>query len=168
MGKPVRLPQNRKNFRVRGRNHPMFVRRPYISTLIAAEGTTVDSGAIRKRVALGMAVLAASGLLTLAMPGSAQAASYCSGRNVRTLPFATGSVRVYKSRGYVCAVTFPKSAGARKWMSVSVQARGNRAVVNEGHFLHHAGPITVHAGHRCVWIKGTVGSSKISSGWILC
>ncbi|MGQ4383210.1 hypothetical protein [Streptomyces sp. SAS_270] len=128
----------------------------------------MDSGAIRRRVALGMAVLAASGLLTLAMPGSAHAASYCSGHKVRTLTFASGSVQVYKNRGYVCAVTFPKSGGARKWMSVSVQARGNRPVVNAGRFLHHAGPITVHAGHRCVWIKGAVGSSKVSSGWILC
>jgi hypothetical protein len=129
----------------------------------------VDSGAIRRRVALGVAVLTAAGLLALMSPGSAQAASSsCSGRKIRTLPFTTGSVHVYKRRGYVCAVTFPEARGSRKWMSVSVQARGGRPVVDSGHFAHHAGPVTVYAGHRCVRIKGTVGSGSVSSGWILC
>ncbi|MEU9210205.1 hypothetical protein AB0D27_20160 [Streptomyces sp. NPDC048415] len=129
----------------------------------------MDSGAIRRRLALGVAVLTASGLLALASPDSAQAAtSYCSGRKVRTLPFSTGSVQVYKSSGYVCAVTFPKQQGSRKPMSVSVQARGGRPVVDSGHFAHHAGPVTVHVGHRCVRIKGSVGSASVDSGWILC
>ncbi|MET9889474.1 hypothetical protein OG788_18095 [Streptomyces sp. NBC_00647] len=129
----------------------------------------MDSGAIRRRLALGVAVLTASGLLALASPGSAQAAaSSCSGRKVRTLPFTTGSVHVYKRGGYVCAVTFPKAHGSRKRMSVSVQARGGRPVIDSGHFAHHAGPVTVYAGHRCVRIKGSVGSGSMSSGWILC
>ncbi|MFI6486542.1 hypothetical protein [Streptomyces sp. NPDC050564] len=129
----------------------------------------MDSGAIRRRLALGVAVLAASGLFALASPGSAQAAtSYCSGHKVRTLPFSTGYVQVYKRSGYVCAVTFPRSQGSRKPMSVSVQARGNRPVVDSGRFVHHAGPVTVHAGHRCVRIKGSVGSGSVSTGWILC
>ncbi|MCX4990769.1 MULTISPECIES: hypothetical protein [unclassified Streptomyces] len=129
----------------------------------------MDSGAIRRRLALGVAVLTASGLLALVSPGSAQAAaSSCSGRKVRTLPFTTGSVHVYKRGGYVCAVTFPKAHGSRKRMSVSVQARGGRPVIDSGHFAHHAGPVTVHAGHRCVRIKGSVGSGSMSSGWILC
>jgi hypothetical protein len=116
-----------------------------------------------------MAVLTASGLLALMSPGSAQAApSSCSGRKVRTLPFTTGSVHVYKRSGYVCAVTFPEAHGSRKRMSVSVQARGGRPVVDSGRFVHHAGPVTVYAGHRCVRIKGTVGSGSVSSGWILC
>ncbi|MEU8978495.1 hypothetical protein [Streptomyces sp. NPDC048309] len=129
----------------------------------------MDSGAIRRRLALGVAVLAASGLLALASPGSAQAAgSYCSGRKVRTLPFSTGSVQVFKRDGYVCAVTFPKNQGSRKQMSVSVQARGGRPVVDKGNFSYHAGPVTVHVGHRCVLIKGSVGSGSVNSGWILC
>ncbi|MHC3470414.1 hypothetical protein ACYF6T_17055 [Streptomyces sp. 7R007] len=127
------------------------------------------SGAIRRRLALGMAVLTASGLLALAAPGDAQAASYCAGRKVRDLPFSTGTVHVYKHDGYVCAVTFPKHASStRRTMSVSVQARGNRPVVDKGRYSHHAGPVTVHAGHRCVWIKGSVGRGSVSSGWILC
>ncbi|MFF3610378.1 hypothetical protein [Streptomyces sp. NPDC002580] len=128
----------------------------------------MDSGAIRRRVALGAAVLTAAGLLALMSPGSAQAASSCSGRKIRTLPFTTGSVHVYKRSGYVCAVTFPEARGSRKRMSVSVQARGGRPVVDSGHFAHHAGPVTVYAGHRCVRIRGTVGSGSVSSGWILC
>nr|WP_206440064.1 hypothetical protein [Streptomyces scabichelini] len=121
-------------------------------------------------MALGVAVLTASGLLSLAGPGTgdAEAAALCSGRKVRTLPFSTGSVQIYKKRGYVCAVTLPQRQGPRKYMSVSVQARGNRPVTDRGRFTRHAGPVTVHAGHRCVWVKGSVGSGSASSGWILC
>ncbi|GAA2762643.1 hypothetical protein GCM10010103_16840 [Streptomyces paradoxus] len=129
----------------------------------------MHSGAIRRRLALGLAVLTASGLLAVAAPGEAQAASaYCSGRKVRTLPFSTGTVLVYKRGGYVCAVTLTKKPGVKRKMSVSVQARGNRPVVDEGKYVHHAGPVTVHAGRRCVWLKGQVGRGKFTSGWILC
>lgn len=128
----------------------------------------VDSGAIRRRLALGAAVLAASGALALTATGTAQAASGCAGREVRTLPFKTGITHVYKRDGYVCAVTVPRTPGPARVMSVSVQARGNRPVVDAGRYTRLAGPVTVHAGHRCVWIKGAVGRSSVSSGWILC
>lgn len=126
-------------------------------------------GAIRRRLVAGLAVLSASAVLALVSPAGAQAApTSCSGRKVRTLSFATGSVRIYKRGDYVCAVTVPKSSGAPKRMSVSVQPRGGRPVVDSGRFAHHAGPVTVHAGHRCVRFKGSVGSGSVSSGWILC
>ncbi|GAB2743025.1 hypothetical protein [Streptomyces bullii] len=128
----------------------------------------MDTGAIRRRLALGMAVLTASGLLAVAAPGEAQAAAYCAGRKVRTLPFSTGTVLVYKRNGYVCAVTLPKRPGTKRKMSVSVQARGGWPVVDEGRYKYRAGPVTVHAGQRCVWIKGRVGRGSVSSGWILC
>ncbi|NEE21222.1 hypothetical protein G3M58_84035 [Streptomyces sp. SID7499] len=129
----------------------------------------MHSGAIPRRLALGLAVLTASGLLAVAAPGDAQAATaLCPGRKARTLPFSTGTVLVYKRGGYVCAVTLPKRPGAPRKMSVSVQARGNRPVVDTGTYAHHAGPVTVHAGRRCVWLKGQVGRGKFSSGWILC
>ncbi|MER5791834.1 hypothetical protein [Streptomyces sp. NPDC001980] len=130
----------------------------------------MDSGAIRRRLALGVAVLAASGALALVAPAEAQAvtAANCAGREVRTLPFATGTVHVYRQGGYVCAITLPKESGGRRMMSVSVQARGNRPVVDKGKYSHRAGPVTVHAGHRCVWVRGAVGRSSVSSGWILC
>ncbi|MFJ3618401.1 hypothetical protein ACIPSH_09630 [Streptomyces iakyrus] len=129
----------------------------------------MHSGAIRRRLALGLAVLTASGLLAVAAPGEAQAASaYCPGRKVRTLPFATGTVLVYKRGAYVCAVTLTKRPGVQRKMSVSVQARGNRPVVDAGTYAYHAGPVIVHAGRRCVWLKGQVGRGKFSSGWILC
>ena len=104
------------------------------------------------------------------MPGPAQAAgsTSCQGREIRTLPFRTGAVHVYKSGGYICAVTLPEKPGREHRMSVSVQARGNRPVVDEGRYAHRAGPVTVHAGHRCVWVKGRVGRGSVSSGWILC
>jgi hypothetical protein len=130
----------------------------------------VDSGPIRRRLALGLAVLTASGLLAVAAPGEAQAAAFahCPGRKVRTLPFSTGVVLVYKRGGYVCAVTLTKKPGVKRKMSVSVQARGNRPVVDEGRYSYHAGPVMVHAGRRCVWLKGRVGQGSVSSGWVLC
>ncbi|MFF7972684.1 hypothetical protein [Streptomyces sp. NPDC007905] len=130
----------------------------------------MDSGAIRRRLALGAAVLAASGALALAVPGTATAATdgACAGREVRTLPFGAGVVHVYKRNGYVCAVTVARKPGVKRVMSVSVQARGNRPVVDRGRYKHHAGPVTVHAGQRCVWVKGSVNNDSVSSGWILC
>lgn len=129
----------------------------------------MDTGAIRRRMGLGVALLTASGLLALAVPAEARAAaSNCAGRKVRTLPFVSGAVHVYKRGGYVCAVTLPKDPGPRRSMSVSVQARGNRPVVDKGRYSHRAGPVTVHAGQRCVWVKGAVGRGSVSTGWILC
>ncbi|AYL36195.1 hypothetical protein ACH4CD_14635 [Streptomyces fungicidicus] len=128
----------------------------------------MGSGAIRRRFSLGLAVVTAAGLLAVAAPGDAHAAASCAGRKVRTLPFSTGSVVVYKRGGYVCAVTLAKKPGTKRKMSVSVRARGGRPVVDEGNFKHHAGPVTVHAGRRCVWVKGRVGGGSVSSGWILC
>ncbi|MDW4907540.1 hypothetical protein RB628_19850 [Streptomyces sp. ADMS] len=125
-------------------------------------------GSVRRRTALGLAVLTASGTLALASPGTADAASACSGRKTRTLAFSTGEVRIYRRSGYVCAVTVPKRPGARQWMSVSVRARGGRPVVDEGLFSKRAGPVTVHAGRRQVWVKGAVGRGGVSSGWIRC
>ncbi|MFJ9035679.1 hypothetical protein ACIRF8_03695 [Streptomyces sp. NPDC102406] len=135
-------------------------------------GEDGDIGArgLRRVLVLALTALLSSTLLVVAGPGvgGAHAAALCTGHKVRTLPFATGRAVVYKSRGYVCAVTLAKRTGVRQSMSVSVQARGSRAVVDSGRFTHHAGPVTVHAGHRCVRVKGHVGSKSVSSGWILC
>lgn len=128
----------------------------------------MGSGAIRRRLALGLAVLTASGLLVVAAPGEAQAAGHCAGRKVRTLPFSTGTVVVHKRGGYLCAVTLAKKPGTKRTMSVSIRARGGRPVVDEGRYKRYAGPVTVHAGRRCVWVKGRVGGGSVSSGWILC
>lgn len=129
----------------------------------------MSSGALRRWLALGTAALTASGLLALAAPANAQAAPpACAGRRVKTLPFSTGTVHVYKRDGYVCAITLPGNPGTRRQMMVSVQARGNRPVKDEGRYAWRAGPVTVHAGHRCVWVKGSVGRGSVSSGWILC
>jgi hypothetical protein len=129
----------------------------------------VDWAAIRGRLALGTAVLTTSAVLALATPGTAQAAeSSCAGRKVRTLTFATGAVRVYERRGWVCAMTVAKNPGRKRYMMVSVQARGLRPVVDEGQYTRHAGPRKTHAGQRCVRVKGAVGRSSVSSGWILC
>ncbi|MFG2945623.1 hypothetical protein [Streptomyces adustus] len=129
----------------------------------------MDSGAIRRWLARGTAVLVASGLLALASPGSADAApTQCAGRKVKVLPFGTGTVQVFKRNGYVCAVTLAERPGRRTAMSVGVQARGNRPVVDSGQFAVRAGPVTVHAGHRCVRVSGSVGPQSISTGWILC
>jgi hypothetical protein len=128
----------------------------------------VGSGATR-RLGLGAAVLAASGAFVLGVPGGARAvADPCAGRMVKTLPFATGVVHVYKRDGYVCAVTLPDRPGTKRTMSVGVQARGSLPVADKGRYAYRAGPVTVHAGHRCVRITGAVGGDSVGSGWILC
>ncbi|WP_320779062.1 hypothetical protein [Streptomyces sp. CRN 30] len=113
-------------------------------------------------------MLTASGLLVVAGPDSASAAALCAGRKVRTFPFSTGSVQVHRRGGYVCAVTVARKQGARQPMSVSVRARGSRPVVDRGRYGYRAGPVTVHAGRRCVWVQGEVGRGGVSSGWTLC
>jgi hypothetical protein len=117
-----------------------------------------------------MAVLTASGLLALSAPGAAQAAagSNCPGRKVRTLPFSTGSVHVYKSGGLVCAVTLARRPGPQRWMTVSVQARGFRPARKEGLRTRRIGPVDTYAGQRCVRVTGSRGSGSVASGWILC
>lgn len=124
-------------------------------------------GAIR-RLALGTAVLTAAGLLTVAAPQDARAAAYCPGRKVGTLQFATGSVLVHRRGGYVCAVTVPGGPGVPQRSWVSVRVRGGRPVVDEGRHAHRAGPVTVHAGQRCVWVKGGAGGRATGPDRALC
>jgi hypothetical protein len=128
----------------------------------------VDSGAIRRRAATLLAVLTASGLLAVAGPAAdAMAApSSCAGHKVRTFTFSTGSVKLYKSGNYLCAITVPKHPGSRRSMMVSLQVRGFEPVVDKGRFTRHAGPVRTYAGHRKVWIKGSVGRGSYDShGW---
>ncbi|MFF1459718.1 hypothetical protein [Streptomyces sp. NPDC058330] len=103
-----------------------------------------------------------------ARTGSAHAAAACPGRLVKTVPFATGSLRLYKSRDYACAVAVAAKPGARREMKVSLQPRGGRAVVDEGKFTTLAGPVRVHALNRCVRASGTVAGATGSTGWIQC
>ncbi|MET8075708.1 hypothetical protein [Streptomyces sp. NPDC005303] len=127
----------------------------------------MKSGAIR-RLAVGLAVTAAAGMLGVAVPGQAHAAATsCEGRKVRSYPFSTGTVEVYKRSGYVCAVTLPRRVGGRQYMMVSLRAYGLRPVEDAGRYKYRAGPVTVHAGQRKVWIKGGVGRGRYDSdGWI--
>lgn len=110
--------------------------------------------------------LGAAGLLG-AQPAQA-ATGGCAGSLVRTLPFSTGEVRVYKTRNRVCAVAVARVPGARRHMSVSVQPRGGYPVRDTGQFTRYAGPVTAHAINRCVYVKGGVGAGSVDSGWILC
>ncbi|MEU8027455.1 hypothetical protein AB0C13_02305 [Streptomyces sp. NPDC049099] len=132
----------------------------------------MDSGGIRRRLALGAAVLAATGVLGFVTSGTAAAAGTaggCAGREVWTRQFSSGVTHVYKRDGYVCAVTVARHPGTTQTMSVSVQVRGGRPVVDKGRYRLLAGPVTVHAGRRCVWVKGSVGTrGSVDSGWILC
>ncbi|KMS71422.1 hypothetical protein ACM01_27065 [Streptomyces viridochromogenes] len=130
----------------------------------------MDRGAIRRRLTVGLAVLTASGLLAVAAPTAAQAAAptRCEGRKVKTYPFSTGTLYVYKKRGHVCAIVLPERPGRQQTMKVSVQAFRANPVIDEGQYTRRAGPVTVHAGQRCVWVKGRVGSGSVSKGWILC
>lgn len=110
--------------------------------------------------------LGAAGLLA-AQPAQA-AAGGCAGQLVRTLPFSTGEVRVYKTRDRACAVAVAHRPGVRRPMSVSIQPRGGYPVRDSGQFTQYAGPVGAHAINRCVYVKGSVGAGSVDSGWILC
>ncbi|MEV6172674.1 hypothetical protein AB0L99_31230 [Streptomyces sp. NPDC051954] len=127
----------------------------------------MDSGAIRRGLALGMAVLTASGLLALAVPAEAHAAAPCAGRKVRTLPFSTGAVHVYKNGRRICAVTLARNPGPKRTMSVSVQVRGHRPLAYKDKRTHRISTPLVYMGHRSVRVKGAVGGGSVSTGWIL-
>ncbi|KOG44524.1 hypothetical protein ADK75_35245 [Streptomyces virginiae] len=110
--------------------------------------------------------LCAGGLLT---PPAARAATEgCAGRLARTVPFGTGEVRVYKSRNQACAMAVARDFGERRRMAVSIQPRGGAPVREAGGFTRYAGPVTVGAISRCVYVKGSVGAGSVDSGWILC
>ncbi|MES5823433.1 hypothetical protein [Streptomyces sp. RG80] len=125
-------------------------------------------GAMRRRLAVGLAVLTASGVLGVAVPGEAQAAGgQCEGRKVRTYTFSTGSVKVYKRGTSLCAITVPKRVGSPRTMMVSLQTRGFEAVRDEGVYTKRAGPVESYVGGRKVWIKGRVGNGSYSTGgWV--
>ncbi|MCX4693259.1 hypothetical protein [Streptomyces sp. NBC_01408] len=101
-------------------------------------------------------------------PAAQAAAGGCAGRLAKTLPFATGEVRVYKSRTRACAVTVARGPGERRQMTVSIQPRGGVPVRDSGRFTRYAGPVMVGAISRCVYVKGDVGGGSADSGWILC
>jgi hypothetical protein len=132
-------------------------------------GSATRTG-LRRAVRPALALLLATVTLLLAGPASphAEAASGCAGRPRRTLRFATGELRIYQERGYVCALTAARKPGARRAMSVGVQPRGGYPVVDSGRYTRRAGPVTVYALHRCVRFSGAVAGKKAATGWILC
>ncbi|SCD64224.1 hypothetical protein GA0115243_103772 [Streptomyces sp. ScaeMP-e83] len=113
-------------------------------------------------------LLAGLVLLIGAPATAAQAAPGCSGRPAKTVAFATGELRVYKSRAHACAVAVAKKPGKRRAMSVTLQPRGGHVVRDSGSFTQMAGPVTVNALNRCVRATGTVAGKSASTGWILC
>lgn len=132
-----------------------------------SRATSRARGATRRRTALCLAAVTVAGLLTVLGAGSA-AADSCPGRKVRSLGFSTGTVHVHRSGRHVCAeVVAKRRTGVRK-MTVSVQPRGNRPAHLEARRKVRLGPVTTRAGGRCVWVRGSVGSGNVSSGWILC
>ncbi|MFJ2175811.1 hypothetical protein ACIQVO_18970 [Streptomyces sp. NPDC101062] len=129
-----------------------------------------DGGGAHRVLLHCLATLTATGALVVGAPGApgAEAASVCSGRPEKTVSFATGELRVYKARGYACAITVAKKPGKKRAMSVSLQPRGGNPVVDKGSYTRQAGPVTVHALNRCVRASGVVSGKKGSTGWILC
>ncbi|MFE5794199.1 hypothetical protein ACFQ8C_16685 [Streptomyces sp. NPDC056503] len=121
-------------------------------------------------VAYALALAFAAGLLTLAGPGTgtADAVSVCQGRPARTVSFATGELRLYRTRHYACALVLAKRPGAPRPMRLTLQPRGGRAAVVSGSWGRQAGPVTVHALNRCVRATATVSGRSTATGWILC
>ncbi|MFF3763013.1 hypothetical protein ACFYYR_02830 [Streptomyces sp. NPDC001922] len=121
----------------------------------------------RRRTALGVVVLMVVGLAGLAGSGTAEAAAArCEGRKVKTLSLPGGRIHIHRTRLFACAFTVATDPGKRRKMSVSIQARGTRPRWDTGYYSHHAGPVRVAAGQRCVFVRGSVGGRSVSSGWL--
>ncbi|MGW0362545.1 hypothetical protein [Streptomyces sp. NPDC002990] len=110
--------------------------------------------------------LCAGGLF--AAPPVQAAGGGCAGRLVKTVAFTTGEIRVFKSRTRACAMTVARVPGERRRMEVSIQPRGGLPVRDAGRFTRYAGPVTVGAISRCVYVRGSVGSGYAATGWVLC
>ncbi|MFD7865651.1 hypothetical protein [Streptomyces sp. NPDC057682] len=118
---------------------------------------------------LAVALTAALGLVVGGVEASgAAAASVCAGRPAKTVRFATGELRVYRTRAYACATAVAAKPGARRAMAVRIQPRGGLPVTDSGSFTRQAGPVTVHALNRCVRVSGTIAGKSGSTPWILC
>ncbi|MFD8685542.1 hypothetical protein [Streptomyces sp. NPDC059651] len=118
---------------------------------------------------LALALTTALGLVVGGVEaGSAEAASVCAGRPAKTVKFSTGELRVYRTRDYACATAVAAKPGRSRLMSVRIQARGGRPVVDSGSFTQRAGPVTVHALNRCVRASGTISGKTGTTDWILC
>ncbi|MEW2176840.1 hypothetical protein AB0890_10970 [Streptomyces sp. NPDC005406] len=116
-----------------------------------------------------LALTTALGLVVGGVEAStAEAASVCAGRPAKTVKFATGELRVYRTRDYACATAVATAPGKRRRMSVQIQPRGGRPVVDSGTFTQRAGPVTVHALNRCVRASGTIAGRTVTTSWILC
>ncbi|MET9319059.1 hypothetical protein ABZX75_02515 [Streptomyces sp. NPDC003038] len=113
--------------------------------------------------------LCAGGLFAAPPAQAAHAAAGgCAGRLAKTVTFGTGEIRVFKSRTQACAMAVARVPGERRRMEVSIQPRGGLPVRDAGRFTRYAGPVTVGAISRCVYVKGSVGSGSADTGWILC
>ncbi|EFL15211.1 hypothetical protein [Streptomyces sp. C] len=104
----------------------------------------------------------------LAAPAASAAGGGCAGQLVQTMPLPGAEVRVFKSRAQVCAMTVALLPGERRHMAVSVQPRGGVPVGDAGQFTRYAGPVTVGAISRCVYVRGEMAAGSVESGWILC
>ncbi len=128
------------------------------------------SGRRRRAASLG-ALTAALWLCVgglFAGPPVQAASGGCAGRLAHTVAFGEGELRVYKSRNRACAVTVARAPGERRRMAVSIQPRGGAPVHEAGRFTRYAGPVSVGAISRCVYVKGGMGAGSADSGWILC
>ncbi|NBE54283.1 hypothetical protein GUY60_23250 [Streptomyces sp. YC537] len=123
---------------------------------------------------LGALVLAAALVFSLTGPvtGTARAAvavaGPCQGHKIKTYKFSTGRVTVFKGSGFICALTYAENPGRARKMSVTLQARGHRAVTNSGVFRKYAGPVSVRAAQRCVMVTGSVGRGSLKPRWLQC
>jgi hypothetical protein len=150
--------------------------RPYIHTLAWRREENVFDGPLwpgrAHRPRRGPVALTAVAALALVLTGPgtphADSASGCPGHRVKSVRFATGTLQVYLSGQYVGAVTFAKSPGPRRQMSVLLQVRGGRAVLDSGRFTRLAGPVKVRSANRCVRAVGAVSGRRGASGWIFC
>lgn len=121
-----------------------------------------------KRFATRAGILAAAVAATVAVPTTAQAASYngkCgSGYGVIDSLTISGYGTVYLtyngSSGMNCAVTIRDNPGTAMFMDAGIQLAGNRAseVHDPGQWTTYAGPVYLSAAGQCIDWGGQIGT----------
>ncbi|MGW2655275.1 spore-associated protein A [Streptomyces sp. NPDC001478] len=120
-----------------------------------------------------LGTLALSGAGMLALPASAQAASYngaCGAGYgvVETAAIGTSGTLFLTwngSLGKNCAVAVRNSPGAAVWMEAWITRTATGAGdVDNGYYTAYAGPVYVNGLNTCIAFGGTIGSESVARG----
>jgi hypothetical protein len=104
----------------------------------------------------------AAGVL-VATGGAAQAASPCPGKLLNNLQITGGYISVYynAATGRNCALTYTNHPGVAQeiWVKIGLWDSSTE-YSDHGNYKYYAGPVSVAAAGKCIWVGGSVGANS--------